>query len=221
MDRIELEAFAFEAGVDYLPYYKKLRFYPQEKQNLKDLLLFLQHEIRGYGCDVEHIALRINGIVVLENLCVFDLIQRFGSHWQIEPISTYYACKDLLVDKKALQKKYNDFFAWAEFLSLDEKGELDKYLLLNLITPMRNDNYLGDGFFLYLKWLLSRHPEKCNDLIEWAIQPQSGILNFVSLADMVYPRAHGLDEEMWDFTRLVLTTKSKQFDCLYTLEGAK
>lgn len=218
MDKVQLEVFAFEAGVDYLPYYKKLCFQVKSNQTLRDLLIFLSQEISGYACDVDCLALRINGIGIFENLSLIDVAQRFGDEWQIEPISIYYAYKDLLVDKKALRKKYNAFFAWADFLNIEEREELDKYLLLNLITPMRNDEYLGDGFFLYLKWLLSRHPEKLNEILEWAIQPESGILNFVSLADMVYPCGTALDEEIWEFMELVLATKRKQFSHLCTLK---
>lgn len=217
MDKVQLEVFAFEAGVDYLPYYKKLSFQAKSNQTLRDLLIFLSQEISGYAC-VEHLALRINGIAIFENLEMIDLTQRFGNEWQIEPISTYYAYKDLLVDKKALRKKYDTFFAWADFLSVEEREELDKYLLLNLITPMSNDEYLGDGFFLYLKWLLARHPEKLGEILEWVIEPQSGVLNFVSLADMVYPRGTALDEEIWEFIELVLGAKHKQFSHLYTLK---
>lgn len=218
MDKVQLEVFAFEAGVDYLPYYKKLSFQVKSNQTLRDLLIFLSQEISGYACDIEHLALRINGIAIFENLEMIDLTQRFGNEWQIEPISTYYAYKDLLVDKKALRKKYDTFFAWADFLSVEEREELDKYLLLNLITPMSNDEYLGDGFFLYLKWLLARHPEKLGKILEWVIEPQSGVLNFVSLADMVYPRGTALDEEIWEFIELVLGAKHKQFSHLYTLK---
>lgn len=218
MDKVQLEVFAFEAGVDYLPYYKKLSFQVKSNQTLRDLLVFLSQEISGYACDIEHLALRINGIAIFENLEMIDLTQRFGNEWQIEPISTYYAYKDLLVDKKALRKKYDTFFAWADFLSVEEREELDKYLLLNLITPMSNDEYLGDGFFLYLKWLLARHPEKLGEILEWVIEPQSGVLNFVSLADMVYPRGTALDEEIWEFIELVLGAKHKQFSHLYTLK---
>ncbi len=218
MDKVQLEVFAFEAGVDYLPYYKKLCFQAKSNQTLRDLLIFLSQEISGYACDVEHLALRINGIAIFENLEMIDLTQRFGNEWQIDPISTYYAYKDLLVDKKALRKKYDTFFAWADFLSVEEREELDKYLLLNLITPMSNDEYLGDGFFLYLKWLLARHPEELGEILEWVIEPQSGVLNFVSLADMVYPRGTALDEEIWEFIELVLGAKHKQFSHLYTLK---
>ncbi|WP_304478227.1 DUF5644 domain-containing protein, partial [uncultured Helicobacter sp.] len=88
-----------------------------------------------------------------------------------------------------------------------------------LITPMSDEHYLGDGFFLYLKWLISRHPEKIREIMQWLIEPRKGILNFVSLADMVYPRATALDEEMWDFIRdVVLSYDSRQWQLLATLK---
>ncbi len=222
MDKVHLEAFTFEAGVDYLPYYKKFVFHFNQSQTLKDILHFLKSEIEGYGCDTSALALRINGIAVFEDIDIIELIQQFGEQWQIEPLSTYYASKDLLFDRQMLWKRYESFFVWAEFLSVEEKEEFEKYLALNLITPMRNDTYLGDGFFLYLKWIFSRHPDRIKAIREWILDKQSGILNFVSLADMVYPRANAIDEEIWEIMRnIVFSSESKRWKHLYTLKVQK
>ena len=215
MDRVQIEAFTYEAGIDYLPYYKKLSFQYDDKHTLRDLLLFLTQEISNYACDMERIALRINGIAVFENLPLLELAQYFGDCWEIEPLSIYYAKKDLLLDKSAMLKRYDEFFAWADFLSFEEREELHKYLLLNLITPLSLDNthetYLGDGFFLYVKWILSRHPDKIKEIREYIIKPKEGILNFVSLAQWVYPRAYGLDEEIWEMMRDVIFSGDARF----------
>lgn len=219
MDKVNIEVFRFEAGVDYLPYYNKCTFSFTQEQTLIDTLISLQNELDNYGYDEKYLALRINGIAIFENLPIIELVQRFGREWQIEPLSIYYATKDLLLNKEALWKRYEGFFQWADFLNIDEKNELGKYLMLNLITPMSDEHYLGDGFFLYLKWLISRHPEKIREIMQWLIEPRKGILNFVSLADMVYPRATALDEEMWDFIRdVVLSYDSRQWQLLATLK---
>ena len=219
MDRVNLEVFRFEAGVDYLPYYAKLVFSFTSQHTLTNLLVFLDNELYNYGYDRQYLTLRINGIAIFEDLGIIELVQRFGTQWQIEPLSTYYASKDLLLNQKALWRKYETFFEWADFVSNEEKEELNKYLMLNLITPLKNEHYLGDGFFLYLKWLISRHPDKIQELMRWLLDSQGGILHFVSLADMVYPRANALDEEIWDFMRdVVFSSESKQCQALATLK---
>ena len=219
MDRVNLEVFRFEAGVDYLPYYTKLSFSFIPNHTLMDILTFVQNEINDYGYNKAYLALRKNNIAIFENLSIIDLVQRFGTEWQIEPLSIYYASKDLLLNRQALWKKYENFFACVDFVSIEEKEELDKYLMLNLITPMSNEHYLGDGFFLYLKWLISRHPDKIQEIMQWLLNPQGGILHFVSIADMVYPRADALDEEIWDFMRdIVFPFDSKQRKALATLK---
>lgn len=209
MDKVHIESFAFEAGVDYQPYYHKLTFVYDSSRNepwrLKDLLAFLCDEIRNYGCKKENIGLRINGIAVFENLEITSLVGRFGEDWVIEPLSTFYAKKDLLLDTEILSARYKDFFHEADFLSSEEQGELENYLPLNLIAPQYaqssldsiTSSYLGDGFFLYLKWLLSRHPQALKTIAKWLLHKQKGIWYFVPLAEHVYPRATALDEEIW------------------------
>ncbi len=218
MDRVQLEVFRFESGTDYLPYYAKLTFCYQANHNIVDMLTFLQNEIYDYGCDTRHLALRINGIVIFENLSMIELTQRFGQEWCIEPISVYYAHKDLLINQEILWQKYEPFFAWADFINADERMEFRKYLMLNLVTPMVNEQYLGEGFFLYARWLIARHPEKMKEILQWLMHPQQGILNFTSLADMVYPRANELDEEIWSIIRdVIFPSNSKQWQYLQTL----
>lgn len=197
MDRVQLEVFTFEAGADYLPYYNKLTFPFLDDYRLSDVLAYVKSNIRGFGYDDQNLALRVNGIAVFENLSVVELVQRFSKEWVIEPLSTRYARKDLLIDRQWLLKRYDGFFAQWKFVTLEEREELNKYLLLNLISPIQDDLYLGDGFFLYLQWLISRHPENMREIQEVLCDERIGIWNFVSLADWVYPRAHLLDEGIW------------------------
>ena len=219
MDNVNLEVFRFQAGVDYLPYYTKLVFTFSSQHKLSHLLTFLHDEIGDYGYDKTYLALRINHIVIFEDMSITELVQRFGTEWQIEPLSIYYANKDLLLNKDALWRKYDTFFTEADFISEVEKKELGKYLILNLITSMENEDYLGDGFFLYLKWLISRHPHKMQFFTKWLLDKNGGILYFVSLADMVYPRANTLDEEIWELMRdIVFSYESKQIKALTTLK---
>lgn len=219
MDKIELHIFRFQAGVDYLPYYIKMYFPFTQEETLLDMFAFIRNEIDDYGCDASYLALRINDIAIFENLNIIDLVQRFGLEWRIEPLDSFYAYKDLLIDKKALFKRYEAFFAWADFLTIKEKEELTKYLMLNLITPLRDEAYLGDGFLLYFKWLMSRHPDKTESLLEWLIKQRGGILHFVPLSHSVYPSGNALDEEIWDFMRdIVFAYNTKQWRYLQTLE---
>ena len=225
MEKLHLELFSFEAGVDHLPYYRKLDYTFREGERLRDLLGFVRSEIGGYGFDEEKLALRLNEVVIFENLELSELMRHFGAYWQIGPLSTFYAKKDLLLNTAAMMGRYDEFFEWASFVSAAERAKLSEYLLLNLISPMsagsygHASEYLGEGFFLYLKWLLSRHPEQMSALQEWLAHPQKGVLNFASIADMVYPKALELDEEMWEIMRdFVFSSNLKQIQPLRTLK---
>nr|QGT50449.1 hypothetical protein Helico5904_1210 [uncultured Helicobacter sp.] len=201
MDRLTLNVFRFTAGIDYLPYYQKLSFCFQDSHCLEDVLQYIQKEIRGFEYEQDRLALRLNGIVIFENLPVMDLVQRFGNEWVIEPVSIYYAKKDLILDKKAIWKRYETFFQDADFLTKSDKEAFEEYMMINFITPMDNEQYYGDGFFLYIKWLLSRYPQKSEELLEILKDKKGGIMNFVSVAEFAYPKAEKIDQEIWDMIR--------------------
>lgn len=214
--KIDLELFSFEAGVDYLPYYQKLVFEPNSSHTLADLLAFVKGNIDNYGC--ESIAFRLNGTAIFSNQNITELMATFGSEWCIEPLSTYYAKKDLIINTAHLLKQYEAFFVESSFLSANEREVFEKdYLLLNLISPLRSEYYLGEGFFLYIKWLIERHKDKENELSKWLMEKHSGIVNATNIAQFVYPRAFKLDSEILSLMQTYLAPSAK-YSYLATLK---
>lgn len=199
MSKISLDIFRFTQGVDYLPYFQKIKIPFNPSLKLSDVLKLASKQLLNF--DSTFMPLRINGIAIFENLSLDLLVKEFGFDWQISPLSEFYAKKDLSLDLDSMLCLYDWFFKKAKFLSEEEKLALNQYLLLNCISPLSLENYFGDGFFFYIKWLLSRHLDKQDFFMKILSDEKSGILNFVNLADFVYPKAVELDLEMLDFIR--------------------
>lgn len=135
------------------------------------------------------------------------LLDRFGNEWRIEPLSTLYVKKDLTLDMEAMHSKYEEFFDKYRFITQDERKSLSKYLPLNLIST-RDDDYLGDGFFLFVRWLAQRHSEHLNDLLESISDTKNGVLSYSSIQNLLYKPNPQIDRDIeWLINALLAQRK--------------
>lgn len=123
------------------------------------------------------------------------LLDRFGNEWRIEPLSTLYVKKDLTLDMEAMRSKYEEFFDKHHFITQDERKSLSKYLPLNLIST-RNDDYLGDGFFLFVRRLAQKHSEHLDDLLESISDTKNGVLSYSSIQNLLYKPNPQIDRDI-------------------------
>lgn len=135
------------------------------------------------------------------------LLERFGNEWRIEPLSTLYVKKDLTLDLQAMHPKYEEFFDKHHFITQDERKSLSKYLPLNLIST-RDDDYLGDGFFLFVKWLAQKHSENLDDLLESISDTKNGVLSYSSIQNLLYKPNPQIDRDIeWLINALLAQRK--------------
>ncbi|PAF48164.1 hypothetical protein BKH46_02330 [Helicobacter sp. 12S02634-8] len=203
--KLALSVFRFDAQKDYNPFYEKCVFEYQDNTLLSEVLQALP--LRDLSYDTS-IALKINNIAVFSNRTITELVGRFGKEWVLEPISIRYALKDLLINSQEALNFYRSFMKSGEFLTSKEKAELSKFININFISPQKNPDYFGDGFFLYVKWLFTRHPNQIKRLLESVSDPKNGVMNFVSVADFVYPKDESIDQEIFGMQKM-LTQVSK------------
>lgn len=200
---LNLNIFKFDAHEDYTAFYEKRILEYNQESTLLDILKSIPNlEFE------EKIALKLNSSAIFEDLRVVDLVGEFGKDWVLEPISKLYALKDLVIDKKMALSFYDRFLQAASFLTKNEKDELVKFININFISPQRNPEYFGDGFFLYVKWLFMRHPNEIKRLLKSIAIPQNGVMNFVSVKDFLFPKSDKIDQEIFGIQQM-LTQASK------------
>lgn len=181
MQTLELSIFRFYAKESYEYYFQK---YPIAYDH--NLTLFSALEsIENLGFD-RSMGLRVQGLCVFDDVPLYKLVQHFGANLYLEPLSQKYVSKDLALDKEAMFARYEWFFSKYDFIAPSDRYELYKYLWANTISLQSDDSYLGDGFFLYMQWLLERYPKHFDTLIHTLASAQSGVMSYTPIEALIY-----------------------------------
>lgn len=195
---IFISIYSFDYRLDFQSGFVRCKVKYSNDDMLSDIIKKIPHDNfsnKEMGVDLDFLHIRLNGIAILEDVEILDLINQFGKIWYLEPLSRRYAKKDLTLNLDFAYAKYNGFFNSAPFITPSERLELKKYLSINFICNY-DDEYYGDGFFLYVKWLINRHPRQQRSLLKTISDPKCGIMNHIPLASLIYPRSGVLDNEI-------------------------
>lgn len=183
MQTLELSIFRFCATSSYEYYFQK---YPLLYDSNLTLFSALA-SIDGLGFDPS-MGLRVQGLCVFDDVPLYELVRRFGKDLCLEPLSQRYVSKDLALDKEAMFARYGWFFDKYSFITPSDRYELYQYLWANTISLQSDESYLGDGFFLYVDWLLTRYPKHFDTLIHTLANAQSGVMSYAPVEALIYTK---------------------------------
>lgn len=183
MQTLELSIFRFCATSSYEYYFQK---YPLLYDSNLTLFSALA-SIDGLGFDPS-MGLRVQGLCVFDDVPLYELVRRFGKDLCLEPLSQRYVSKDLALDKEAMFARYGWFFDKHSFITPSDRYELYQYLWANTISLQSDESYLGDGFFLYVDWLLTRYPKHFDTLIHTLANAQSGVMSYAPVEALIYTK---------------------------------
>lgn len=183
MQTLELSIFRFCATSSYEYYFQK---YPLLYDSNLTLFSALA-SIDGLGFDPS-MGLRVQGLCVFDDVPLYELVRRFGKDLCLEPLSQSYVSKDLALDKEAMFARYGWFFDKYSFITPSDRYELYQYLWANTISLQSDESYLGDGFFLYVDWLLTRYPKHFDTLIHTLANAQSGVMSYAPVEALIYTK---------------------------------
>lgn len=207
MARLELSVFSFDSRVDFQNGYVQESLHTKHSWHLKDLLSNINHKNFGYqefGVNLDSINIRINNVAIFENIKVQKLIEKFGNHLVLEPLSKKYAKKDLLCDFSLALVNYEHFFSKFSFIMPSEREKLLEFMPLNFISENVNSEYLGDGFILYVRDLCEIYPLFKGDFLRYISYYSSGIFNHISTASLMFPPCNDIDNAIESMQKDVL-----------------
>lgn len=213
--KFDIDIFRFDANTDYDQYYQTLQIDIDESLSLKELLKCISQNINNFSYDIHSFGFRINNIVVFSNIKLCDLRSRFGMKLKFDPISIKYVKKDLLIDKDAVFTHYKPILDKFTFLSEESKLEFKKYILINLISPLDLDDYIGDGYCLYIKWMMIHYKDDANKLLESIASHKNGVMNSVSVKYMIYPPDSSIDNDIEGIQKILLDKQKGKFGFNY------
>jgi succinate dehydrogenase/fumarate reductase-like Fe-S protein len=174
LKKLEISLFRFNYKTDYLPYYKQYKFKYQENQTLLDVLKSIdEKENVNFKTDG---LLSINGFFFANDTQLEDILPLCGLDWKIEPISSYRAKHDLVINDEDFYTKLNFF---DEYLSDEdrEKFSSNQYKLVYYASHTLNVNrdYIGDHNLLIATELIERDPSLKEDIIQLLLDDERGI----------------------------------------------
>lgn len=210
--KFDIDVFRFDSRFDYNKYYQSVEIDIDESLSLNELLLEVSKKIDDFSYDIHSFGFRINDIVVFGNIKLDELKNKFGVKLTFDPISTRYAKKDLLIDKDAVFAQYKPILDKFTFLSEESKLEFKKYILINLISPLQFDDYIGDGYCLYIKWMMIHYKDNGDELLESISSCDNGVMNSMSLKYMIYPPNNSIDNDIEGLQKMLLEKKRKGFN---------
>lgn len=192
--KFNVEIFRFKSSMSYNEYYQVLDIDIDDSLMLSNLMEKISSMVDDFVYDKDVFGFRINDVVILKDIKLVDIRNYFGNDLMITPISTKYAINDLLIDKEAIFSRYKPTLDKLSFLSEESKREFKKYILVNLINSIDEEDYIGDGFCLYIKWMMIHYSDYSKELLE-TICGEDGIFNSISTKYMVYPFSEDIDNE--------------------------
>jgi len=170
---LDTKTFLFDATRDYLPDYKRHMITIEDSLSVKDLLLEVQNLENFFDFDKSDTMLQINGVSIMGSLTISKAVELFGQEWTLEPISTFRAVKDLMIDDADFFEKHTILEAFGD----DEDFAYYKTLIRQYYasgTLSYNQDYFGDSMFLYAHHLIEKYPAKKEMILE-AIDVPNGI----------------------------------------------
>jgi hypothetical protein len=171
--KLDTSTFRFDADRDYLPDFKHNTIMIEDTLSVKDLLLEVEKKEHLFAFDKENTMVQINTTSVLGSLDIAKAVALFGTDWTIEPISTFRAKSDLIIDdadfyaKHAVLEAFGDEEDFAYYKTL-----IREYYASGTLSY--NQDYMGDSMFLYADYLIKKYPAKKEAILD-AIDVRNGI----------------------------------------------
>lgn len=191
-----IKVFRFYAGNDYNECYQKLDISIDEALSLKDLMNEVKKSLLDFAYDEQSFGFRINGKVVFSNVKLCDLVAEFGENLEFSSINEKYALKDLLINKDEIFNLYKQKLDKFPFLNEESKNEFKKYILINLISPLDLDDYVGDGYAMFIKWMAIHYEDNAKVLLDSIYDFKDGIINHIATKDLIFPSDNSIDAEI-------------------------
>ncbi len=189
---LDTRTFFFNAETDFLAYYRNHEIKIDDSKKLIDVLEEVQKRDEIFEYPKDDTQLVINGVSVKGSLDIKKAVELFGSTWTIDPISTYRAIKDLVIDDSDFIQKHEIL---APFIEDDKDFEYYKSLKPIYYASSGLDYsqyYMGDSMFIYAHYLIKRYPAKKAEILK-AIDKPEGIWMFEKECSM-YPLSKNMDE---------------------------
>ncbi len=161
---LQIEAYFFNAQLDYLPYYRHFTLQAEEGMPVSALLPMIKAEAFQFAYPQENLYFRINGLVLDGTQSIKEVTNRLGTQLRIDPVSAYHATDGLIINDQDFMQSFSLLAPYAT--------EADKTYYQTLYplhyaseTFHYNTQYIGDAILLLAHKMISEgNPHKAEIL---------------------------------------------------------
>jgi hypothetical protein len=173
---LEIKAFFFNAQTDYLPYYKQFSIELAEGMKAKDLLALIQEQNENFTYPEENLVFKINGLVTDGDQDMSEVVERFGTSLQIDPVNSYRSNNGLVINDDDFMKSYE---LLAPFASEEDLAYYKTLYALHYAseTEKFDRDYIGDAVLVLAHRLISGGSEHKEEILEAITYPYSSLLD--------------------------------------------
>ncbi|MBT8344179.1 MAG: hypothetical protein KJO45_05625 [Sulfurovum sp.] len=174
--KLEIRAFFFNAKTDYLPYYKNFNIKVDADATAKDLLLQIQEANENFSFPKQKLVMKINNFVVDAKQPVSELVQRFGTSLQIDPVNSYRSNDGLKINDSDFMKSFELLAPYAS------ESDLKYYKTLYALhyaseTENFDREYIGDAVLILAHKMITEGSEHTEAILEAITSVHSGLFD--------------------------------------------
>lgn len=174
--KLEIRAFFFNAKTDYLPYYKNFNILVDDEATAKDLLSQIEEANENFSYPKQKLVMKVNELVVEGKQPVSELVERFGTSLQIDPVNEYRSNNGLKIND-------DDFMQSFELLApYASESDLKYYKTLYALhyaseTEKFDRAYIGDAVLVLAHKMITEGSEYKDEILDAITSVSSGLLD--------------------------------------------
>lgn len=197
--KLQITLRRFDAKMDYLPYETQVKIVATSpaKEGLLELYGYIKAQIPDFGFDPQTPFCRIAGRIVHQNITIESLVQRFGMSFTLESLSSRATLKDLIIDTTPYFKALDSLEAIIA-LEPEEREHYRTLLPFHYLAPreLEEAGYLGEAYFLFVAYLMERHPKESTSLLALLSDPLTGVMNATPWSERIFPATPALEAKI-------------------------
>lgn len=176
LQKLEIRAFFFNAKTDYLPYYKNFNLAVGTDATVKDLLAQIQEANENFSYPDQKLLMKVNDLVVEGKQSIVSLVERLGTAWQIDPVSSYRSNNGLKINDDDFMQRYallepyatqEDFKFYETLYALHYASETESF----------DRDYIGDAILVLAHKMITEGSEHKEAILETITSAYSGLLD--------------------------------------------
>ncbi len=172
--KLDVRTFFFNAKTDYLPYYKPFAMTLESDTKARDILKNIKDANENFAYPEEKLLFRINDVVVTGEETIGQIVERFGTEIQIDPVLSYRSNHCLVINDSDFMQRFE---LLAPYASDEDKAYYESLYAQHYASESSrfNHDYIGDAILLLAHRMITNDSEHKEEILAAINDPYDGL----------------------------------------------